>query len=341
MNPTNAPSPRTVPGFRRDPVPTRSTVLMHRPQPGIEERIHAMLGDGARVSVLTDRPSAPLLDLAARGLIELVTEADPLDYDMVLRDRTESPADLPADPSEPGSVTLVGGGPGAEGLLTLAGVAAIRSADVILCDRLAPLGALREARADAEVIHVGKIPRGEFTTQEVINDLLVQHARAGKRVVRFKGGDSFVFGRGGEEWNACRAAGIPVHVVPGVTSSVAAAALAGIPVTHRTLVQGFVVISGHAGPDDDRDRLNWTALARTGLTLVVMMGVASLGRISARLIAEGLDADTPAACVADASMPSQRSVVGTLGSIGELADAAGISAPAVTIIGHVVAALQP
>ncbi|MGJ3508118.1 uroporphyrinogen-III C-methyltransferase [Enemella sp. A6] len=244
------------------------------------------------------------------------------------------------DPGEPGTVTLVGGGPGDEGLLTLAGLAAIRTADVLICDRLAPLGVLREARPDAQVIHVGKIPRGEYTPQEVINALLVQHARAGKQVVRFKGGDSFVFGRGGEEWIACRRAGVPVRVVPGVTSSVAAAALAGIPVTHRHLVQGFAVVSGHAGPEDERDHLNWSALATSGLTIVVLMGVAALGRITARLIAEGLPADTPAACIADASMPSQRSVTGTVATIDTLAAEAGIAAPAVTVIGHVVTALE-
>ncbi|WP_106848924.1 uroporphyrinogen-III C-methyltransferase [Blastococcus sp. Marseille-P5729] len=316
------------------------SVLLHSPGAGVAERIHALLTDGARVTVLETDPDATLRDLASRGLVELVTQADPMLYDVVVRDqsRTAEPVVVAADPVD-GSVTLVGGGPGDEGLLTIAGLQAIRNADVIVCDRLAPLGALREARPDAEVVHVGKIPRGEFTPQAAINEMLVERAKAGKRVVRFKGGDSFVFGRGGEEWNACVAAGVPVRSIPGISSSIAAAELVGIPVTHRAVTQGFIVVSGHVAPGDERNDVDWAALASSRLTIVVLMGVAALPQIAERLIAEGLCAQTPAACIADASMPSQRSVCGTLADIGQKASAAGISAPAVTIIGKVVTAL--
>ena len=151
---------------------------------------------------------------------------------------------------EPGTVTLVGGGPGDPGLITVQGLHAIRQADVVVYDRLAPLECLAEARPEAELIEVGKIPRGPQTRQERISEIMIQHAWAGRAVVRLKGGDSFVFGRGGEEWQACAAAGVPVHVVPGVTSAVAVPELAGIPVTHRSLTQGFTVVSGHVPPGD-------------------------------------------------------------------------------------------
>ena len=177
----------------------------------------------------------------------------------------------------PGAVVLVGGGPGDAGLMTVAGRAAVEEADVLLVDHLAPAGALEWARPDAEIIDVSKLPRGAFTSQERINELLVEHARAGRRVVRLKGGDGFVFGRGMEELEACSAAGVPVRVVPGVSASVAVPALAGIPMTHRGLVQGFTVISGHVPPDHPTNSLDYAALAASGTTLVVLMGVATLG----------------------------------------------------------------
>jgi len=234
-----------------------------------------------------------------------------------------------------GRVILVGGGPGDPGLLTLAGLDAIRHAEVIVCDRLAPLAVLDQARPDAVIIDVAKIPRGEFTPQERINELLVEHARTGATVVRLKGGDNFVFGRGGEEWQACAAAGIPVTVIPGVSSAIAGPALAGIPLTHRQLTQGFTVISGHAAPDDPASTLDWSALARANTTLVIMMGVAKLGAIAAKLITEGLDAETPAMTVADAGLPSQLVVRGTLGDITERGHQAKIKPPAITVIGAV------
>lgn len=252
----------------------------------------------------------------------------------------------PTSQSEPsksqgfGRVTLVGGGPGDPGLLTVAGLAAIKQADVIICDRLAPLAALSEARAGVEVIDVAKIPRGEYTPQEKINELLIERARAGKHVVRLKGGDSFVFGRGGEELLACATAGLPVTVIPGVSSAIAAPALAGIPLTHRSLTQGVTIVSGHLPPGHPGSTLDWGALARANTTLVIMMGVATLPEVSAELIAQGLDPRTPAATIADAGLPSQRSVRGTVATIAAVTAEAGIRPPAITVIGAV-AGFQP
>ena len=153
--------------------------------------------------------------------------------------------------------------------------------------------------------------------------------------MRFKGGDGYLFGRGGEEWQACAAAGIPVRVVPGVSSAIAAPALAGIPLTHRQLTQGFTVVSGHLPPGDPGSTLDWGSLARAGTTLVVLMGVATLPAITAELVAQGMAADTPAATVADAGLPSQRDVRGRVDDIGALTLAAGIRPPAITVIGAV------
>lgn len=243
---------------------------------------------------------------------------------------------MPLDPApQPGRVTLLGGGLGDPDLITVAGLKALRDADVIVHDRLAPLALLERVRPDAEVIDVGKIPRGAFTPQERINDLLVSRALAGLEVVRFKGGDPFVFGRGGEEWQACAEAGVPVRVIPGVSSATAAPGLAGIPVTHRGLSQGFAVVSGHVPPDDPRSDVDWPSLARSGLTIVVLMGVDNLGAIATTLQEAGLDAATPAAVVADAGHPGMRVVRGRLAVIAERARTESITPPAITVIGRV------
>lgn len=239
-----------------------------------------------------------------------------------------------------GRVVLVGGGPGDPGLLTIAGRDALAEADVVVTDRLGPVAAIAEHAPHAEVVHVGKIPRGPFTPQERINEILVEHARAGKVVVRLKGGDGFVFGRGGEEWQECRAAGVPVEVIPGVSSATSVPALAGIPVTHRGLTQGVAVVSGHVAPDDPRSDVAWEALAAAGLTIVVLMGVAHLGAIAHTLVAAGLPAATPAACIMDGTSPQQRVVAATLEQIAEAAAAARIGPPAITVIGPVVDALD-
>lgn len=323
-------------------LPTGGRVLLREPGRRVAETVHALLDEGAVVDVHTDPTEAQgaLADLASRRLVTLVAEPDLAAYDVVLRDpqgegmATAAPVDQGA-----GRVILVGGGPGDPGLLTVAGLAALRAADVVVCDRLAPLGLLSELDPAVEIIHVGKIPRGAFTPQEQINAILLDRAGAGHTVVRLKGGDSFVFGRGGEEWNACVEAGIAVTVIPGVTSAIAAPALAGIPVTHRELAQGFVVVSGHVGPDDPRNAVDWSAIARTGLTVVILMGVATLPEIAEELVANGLDPVTPAACVADAGMPSQQVVWAALTDLAGSVTAAGLRPPSVTVIGPAVGAL--
>ncbi|MGB3954265.1 MAG: uroporphyrinogen-III C-methyltransferase [Brooklawnia sp.] len=241
------------------------------------------------------------------------------------------------DPSSDlGEVILVGGGPGDPDLLTVGGRRALREADVVLYDRLAPLASLAETRPDAVLVDVGKIPRGSQTPQSDINALLIEHARAGRRVVRFKGGDPFVFGRGSEEWLACAEAGVPVRVIPGVSSAIAGPELAGIPLTHRGLTQNFSVVSGHVGPNHPASTVNWDALARSSGTIVILMGVAHLAEICAGLVERGLDAHTPAAVVAKAALPDQLVLYSTVGSLPSLAEQAGIEPPALTVIGAVV-----
>ena len=235
-----------------------------------------------------------------------------------------------------GEVILVGGGPGDPDLLTIGGLRALREADVVLYDHLAPLACLTETKAGAVLVDVGKLPRGRQTAQTDINALLVEHARTGATVVRFKGGDPFVLGRGSEEWLACAEAGIPVRVIPGVSSAIAGPELAGIPLTHRGLTQSFSVVSGHVGPDHPASTVNWDALAHESGTIVILMGVAHLGEICAGLVARGLAADTPAAIVARAATPDQRTLRGTVGTLPGIAAEAGVEPPALTVIGAVV-----
>lgn len=237
---------------------------------------------------------------------------------------------------QPGRVTLLGGGLGDPDLITVAGLNAIRRADVIVYDRLAPLELLSEAKEGAELIEVGKVPRGAFTPQERINEILVEQASRGRDVVRFKGGDSFVFGRGGEEWLACQAAGVPVSIIPGVSSSIAAAELAGIPVTHRGLSTGFTVVSGHVGPEDPRNDVNWEEIAVAGTTIVILMGVKNLPQITRTMVAAGLPADTPAAVIADAGRPDMRVLRGEAATIASVAAEGEVRPPAVCVIGDVV-----
>ena len=236
-----------------------------------------------------------------------------------------------------GRVILVGGGPGDPELLTLKGFQALADADVVVVDRLAPLAVLDGLRDGVEIIDVSKIPRGRFTPQEEINEILVSRAREGRVVVRLKGGDPFVFGRGMEEVIACNEAEVPVDVIPGVTSAVAAPALAGIPLTHRGISQGFTVVTGHAAPDDPRGTLDWDALARGGTTLVVLMGAETLASIVGALVDAGREGDTPVACVMDASLPSRKVVLTTLAEIISSGAPPGLRSPAVIVIGAVAA----
>jgi uroporphyrin-III C-methyltransferase/precorrin-2 dehydrogenase/sirohydrochlorin ferrochelatase len=234
-------------------------------------------------------------------------------------------------------VALVGGGPGDPELITVRGRRLLSRADVVVIDHLAPHLLLDELPSHVEVVDAAKLPYGRYMAQEAINAALVAHAAAGKFVVRLKGGDPFVFGRGGEELEACLAAGIPVEVVPGVTSAVSVPAAAGIPVTHRGVSHEFVVVSGHVAPGDPRSLVDWAALARLRGTLVLLMAVERLDAIAATLIAHGRAADTPVAVVQDGTTTTQRSVAGTLATIAAEARAAGIGHPAVVVVGEVVA----
>ncbi|WP_082537965.1 uroporphyrinogen-III C-methyltransferase [Angustibacter sp. Root456] len=240
-----------------------------------------------------------------------------------------------------GRVVLVGGGPGDPGLLTRRGYERLAEADVVLADRLAPLAALDGLHPDVEVVDVAKLPRGALTTQEAINALLVRHARAGRTVVRLKGGDPFVFGRGFEELTACADAGIDVEVVPGVTSAVSVPGLAGVPVTHRGVSQGFSVVSGHLPPGHPDSTVNWGALARTGTTIVCLMAVATLPAIATELVAHGLAQNTPVAVVEDGGLPTQRVLRSSLSQVAAMMSREQVTAPAVVVIGEVAALTQP
>ncbi|MFG1989779.1 uroporphyrinogen-III C-methyltransferase [Actinoplanes sp. NPDC048988] len=242
----------------------------------------------------------------------------------------------PAATEEYKGVALVGAGPGDPELITVKGRRLLAAADVVVADRLVPGMLLGDLRPEVEFVDAAKIPYGPQKAQEEINRILVERALEGKFVVRLKGGDPFVFGRGGEEAIACAQAGVPVLVVPGVTSSIAAPALAGIPVTHRGVAHEFTVVSGHVAPDSDASLVDWPALARMRGTIVVLMGLKNLPKIAARLIAEGRSAETPAAVVQEGSTAHQRSLRGTLGSIAADAAGAGIHPPAIVVIGDVV-----
>jgi uroporphyrinogen III methyltransferase/synthase len=233
-------------------------------------------------------------------------------------------------------MVLVGGaGPGDPGLMTRRSLELIAAADAILYDRLIPPGALDGARADAELRYVGKEPGAAAVTQEETNELLVELARAGKRVVRLKGGDPFVFGRGGEEAEALAAAGVPFEIVPGVTAGVAAPAYAGIPVTHRDAASAVAFVTGHEDPEKPDSALDWDALARFPGTLVFYMGIRKLPLIAERLVASGRDPAEPAAVVERGTQPAQRVVVDTLDGIAARVDAEEIRPPAITLVGAV------
>jgi uroporphyrinogen III methyltransferase / synthase len=233
---------------------------------------------------------------------------------------------------EAGRVYLVGAGPGDPGLLTARALELIATADTILYDRLIPAGALEGARADAELLYVGKEGGGSSVPQEQTEALIVARAHAGRTVVRLKGGDPFVFGRGGEEALALRAAGIPFEVVPGVTAGVAALAYAGIPVTHRGLARACAFVTGRTG---DESELDWAALAAFPGTLVFYMGVGRLAQISAALIEAGRSPREPAAVVEAGTLPRQRTVRGTLQTIAERVSAEQIGSPSITVVGPV------
>jgi uroporphyrinogen III methyltransferase / synthase len=239
--------------------------------------------------------------------------------------------------ARPGTVYLVGAGPGDPGLMTLRAAELVAGADVILHDRLIPAAALRGARDDAELVYVGKRPGAAALPQGDIEDLMIERARAGLSVVRLKGGDPFVFGRGGEEAEALAAAGVAFEVVPGVTAGVAAPAYAGIPLTHRDDASAVAFVAGHEDPEKDGSAIDWEALARFPGTLVMFMGVKRLPAVAARLIAAGRAGGEPAAAVERGTTPAQRTVTATLAELPGAAADAGIAPPAVVLVGPVAA----
>src|SRR3954454_2659813 len=238
-----------------------------------------------------------------------------------------------------GKVVLVGGGPADPGLWTLRGYRAMCEADVVVTDRLGPTQLLDSLPPDVEVIDVGKTPRGDATSQEEINDLLVRRAKAGDLVVRLKGGDPFVLGRGGEEVAACAAAGVEVEVVPGVTSAIAAPTLAGVSLTRRGTAQEFTVASGHVPPGDLRSTVDWQRLGAGNGTIVLLMAVAYLRPIADTLMAAGRAPTTPAVVIENASLPQQRILRTTLSALADDAEREGVNPPAVVVIGEVVSDL--
>lgn len=237
---------------------------------------------------------------------------------------------------KPVGVALVGGGPGDPGLITVRGRQLLAQADVVVTDRLAPRLLLDELAADVEVVDAAKIPYGRTVTQERINDFLVEHVRQGKFVVRLKGGDPFVFGRGAEEVLHCARHGIPVTVVPGITSAVAVPSAAGIPVTHRGVAQEFHVVSAHVAPGDPGSTVDWEALGRSHGTLVLLMAVERMSLIAAALMRYGRSSETPVAVVQDGTLPGQRALTATLGTVQDAMTAVGVRPPAIVVVGDVV-----
>jgi uroporphyrin-III C-methyltransferase / precorrin-2 dehydrogenase / sirohydrochlorin ferrochelatase len=233
-------------------------------------------------------------------------------------------------------VAIIGGGPGDPGLITVRGRQLLAEADVVLTDRLAPRSLLDELPADVEVIDVSKIPYGRAMAQEQINATLIDRARAGRFVARLKGGDPFVFGRGAEEVLACLRAGVPVTVVPGVTSAVGVPTSAWVPVTHRGVAQEFHIVSVHVPPGDERSTVDWAMLGGSPGTLVLMMAVQRIGAVVAELLRYGRSPDTPVSVIADGTMPTQRTINSTLEQVEGMVIREGIRPPAIVVVGDVV-----
>jgi uroporphyrin-III C-methyltransferase/precorrin-2 dehydrogenase/sirohydrochlorin ferrochelatase len=245
----------------------------------------------------------------------------------------------PAPHAPGGSVALVGSGPGDPELITVRGRRLLAAAEVVVTDRLVPGLLLDELRPEVELVDASKIPYGPSRTQEEINRILVERAKEGKFVVRLKGGDPYLFGRGGEELIACAEAGIPVTVVPGVTSALAVPAAAGIPVTHRGVAHELVVVSGHVPPDHPQSLVDWPALARLRGTTCILMGLKNLPAITETLLAHGKPASTPAAVVQEGTTGAQRVIRGRLDTIADQVVEAELRPPAIVVLGDVVDAL--
>ena len=239
--------------------------------------------------------------------------------------------------NRPAGVALVGGGPGDPDLITVRGRRLLAEADVVVADRLAPHRLLDELAPEVELIDAAKIPYGRSMPQEEINRLLIERAKAGKFVVRLKGGDPYVFGRGYEELLACTEAGINVTVVPGITSAISVPGLAGVPVTHRGLAHEFTVVSGHLAPDHPKSLVDWAALARLRGTLVMLMAVERIGPIAEALLTNGKAPETPVTVIQDGSLPAERTVRCTLSTVAAVLAAEGVHPPAIIVLGPVAA----
>ncbi|NIH83968.1 uroporphyrinogen-III C-methyltransferase [Amycolatopsis granulosa] len=303
----------------------RRRVFCVRADAGIEgTAVTAAVGrhEGLVVGVLSG--GQPLRSAAVRDNIVEALHTGAIAGDRPAPDTTELPG-----------VALVGGGPGDPELITVKGRRLLARADVVVADRLAPRELLDELSPDVEVVDAAKIPYGRAASQDFINATLIEHAKAGRFVVRLKGGDPYVFGRGFEELLACAEAGVPVTVVPGITSSIAGPAVAGVPVTHRGVAHEVVVVSGHVAPGHESSLTDWAALARLRGTIVLMMGVERLDRFAAALLAGGRPGDTPVAIVENATMPTQRVHRFALATAAAEAKAAGVRPPAVIVIGPV------
>jgi uroporphyrin-III C-methyltransferase len=231
-----------------------------------------------------------------------------------------------------GRVILVGGGPGADDLITVRGLDRLMAADVVITDRLAPVGLLARLGPHVEIIDAARLPGQPTLTYDQITDLMIDRALAGRTVVRLKGGDPFVFAHGAQEVESCAAAGVPVEVVPGVTSATAAPALAGVPLTSTDGAAGFTVVSGHLHPNDPACRVDWSALAHSGTNLVILMGMRQLPAIVNRLISDGVAADAAAACIASASLGGQAVARAMLSELPVAVKAAGLTNPATIVI---------
>lgn len=285
--------------------------------------------DGMLIGVLSG--GRPLRSAAVRdGVLNALREGRVSDHR-----ETEAPA------GNRGGVALVGGGPGDPELITVRGRRLLARADVVVVDRLAPRELLDELPPSVTVVDAAKIPYGRAASQDVINSTIIEHARAGRFVVRLKGGDPYVFGRGFEEVLACVEAGIPVTMVPGITSAFAGPAAADVPVTHRGVAHEVVVVSGHVSPDDPASLTDWPALARLRGTIVIMMGVERIAEFAAALLAGGRAPATPVSVVQDATTRNQQTLWSTLDRVAEDIAVKGIRPPAVIVIGAVAGLRSP
>jgi uroporphyrin-III C-methyltransferase/precorrin-2 dehydrogenase/sirohydrochlorin ferrochelatase len=317
-------------------------VLARRLRAEIEARLPARLGalarfaESFRVSLAALLPSTAARRHFWERFFDGPIAQDVLDGRAVAaRERMLGLINRAADAgAAEGLVSIVGAGPGDPELLTLKALRALEQADVVIYDKLVGPAILDYARRDAERIYVGKSPGNHVRTQAQINDLLVAHARRGKRVLRLKGGDPLVFGRGAEEHAHLRRHGVRVEVVPGITAAIGCGAAAGIPLTHRAHAAAVTFVTGH-GRNGEPD-VDWAALARTRHTLVVYMGVAAAGRIADRLIGHGLTPETPVAVIENGTLSTQKTVIGSLGALADLIRDNGITGPAVIVVGEVV-----